>query len=396
MPRVKISEYTAKKTIFSALNQPYTGLSLILGKNQSSSNLIRDLASQFPNQNLVLKVDQGIKKRGKTGLLKLNLTPSDIPPIIKKWQKQGWNNFLVEPVIEHAPDAEHYLAIERIRAGWQISYSARGGIDVESSWDKVKVFVVPSSSDLSAIRNEVKDRSELAVLDKFLSNLLPLLETHHLVFLEMNPILIRGNLVIPLDMACEADSVGTTLPTLPDRNLASCETAIAKLDATTPASLKFKLINSAGRIWVLLSGGGASLVLADEVADQGMGQELANYGEYSGAPTDDDVYSYTKIILAQLLQNQAKQTKALVIAAGIANFTDVAKTFKGIIRALKEVSVELKKSKVKVFVRRGGPNESKGLHMMATFLTQAKIPHIIHPHQIPLTQVISDVKGYLS
>jgi len=385
MARVKISEYTAK----TILLPDYLGLPATI------STTVKDIQTIFGNTNLVVKVDQGIKKRGKQGLVKVNVTASEMSSILKEWSHLGWSSFLIEPVIEHDSQVEHYLALERVRNGWQVSYSEAGGIDVESSWDSVHVTTVPSSSDLSAVRNIVKDRSELSAISKFLSEILPIMETNHLVFLEMNPVIIRGDKLIPLDMACEVDSVGTTLASIPDRTLSDSEKSVALLDASTPASLKFKLINPAGRIWMLLSGGGASLVLADEVADQGMGKELANYGEYSGAPTDDDVYSYTKIILGQLLSTKDPKPKALVIAAGIANFTDVAKTFKGIIRALDEVKLELKKTKVKVFVRRGGPNEAKGLQMMTDFLSKANIPHSIHRHETPLTHVITEVKEYL-
>jgi succinyl-CoA synthetase beta subunit len=372
MARQKISEFTAK----SLLLENYQGFAA------PSSVKVADLAAHFGNTNLVVKVDQGIKKRGLQGLVKVNVTASDIPAVINTWSQQGWSSFLIEPVIEHAPDVERYLALERVRTGWQVSFSKVGGVDIESHWDQVQSLTYP----------ETPLPKELST---FITSLLPKLDAHHISFLEMNPVILRGPEVIPLDMACEVDDTGSTLPTIPDKSRSQAEAEVAKLDASTPASLKFKLLNPDGSIWVLLSGGGASLVLADEVADQGMGKELANYGEYSGAPTDDDVYSYTKIIAGQLLSSKRQGKKAIVIAAGIANFTDVAKTFKGIIRALSEVKSELLKAKVKVFVRRGGPNEAKGLKLMGDFLTGAGIPHIIHHHETPLTQVISDVKEYL-
>ena len=41
---------------------------------------------------------------------------------------------------------------------------------------------------------------------------------------------------------------------------------------------------------------------------------------------------------------------------GIANFTDVAKTFKGIVHAIKEYKQKLIECKVQIYVRRAGPN----------------------------------------
>ena len=219
----------------------------------------------------------------------------------------------------------------------------------------------------------------------------------------MNPVLIRQRELIPLDVAAEIDSAALMLPEvaqaglapIEDRGKVESERAVATLDAATPASLKFKLLNPEGQIWMLLSGGGASLVLADEVADMGMGSELANYGEYSGAPTDDDVYAYTKIILTTLLQAVSRKPFAIIIAGGVANFTDVAKTFRGLIRALKELQSELVRAQVKIFVRRGGPNETAGLKLMHDFLTQAGLLGSVHGHDTPLTQVVTEVRDYL-
>lgn len=56
--------------------------------------------------------------------------------------------------------------------------------------------------------------------------------------------------------------------------------------------------------------------------------------------------------------------KVLFIGGGIANFTNVAATFKGIITALKEYQHRLQEHKVRIFVRRGGPNYQEGLKAM--------------------------------
>lgn len=395
MSRQKITEYIAKTSLFPAFNLTYVGFAA------NPTTTTSQIKEHFGDQNLVVKVDQGIKKRGKLGLVKVNVTASEIPKIIKEWGSLGWTNFLIEPVLEHSRTAEHYLALERTREGWAISYTNQGGIEVESSWDSVKRTVLKRSSRLHAEKGSMA--VERTVLEG-IQTIIPLLDTHHIAFIEMNPIIVRDNQIIPLDMAVEVDSTASSLPTLPDRVLVVSEQAIVELDNSTPASLKFRLINPKGRIWMLLSGGGASLVLADEVADLGLGRELANYGEYSGAPTDDDVYSYTKIILHQILKSpthslpkQANHNSiAIIIAGGVANFTDVAKTFNGLIRALDEQKIALQKANVKVFVRRGGPNEFKGLTMMRDFLGAANLLGSVHGHDIPLTQVVSEAKHYLS
>ena len=64
------------------------------------------------------------------------------------------------------------------------------------------------------------------------------------------------------------------------------EAYIQKLEAYTGASLKFTVLNPEGRVWTVVAGGGASIVYSDAIAAHGFAHELANYGEYSGAPTE--------------------------------------------------------------------------------------------------------------
>ena len=68
--------------------------------------------------------------------------------------------------------------------------------------------------------------------------------------------------------------------------------------------------------------------------------ELANYGEYSGDPSEEFTYLYAKTILDLMTRKPHPKGKFLLIGGGIANFTDVAATFKGIINALKEYQKE--------------------------------------------------------
>jgi len=53
--------------------------------------------------------------------------------------------------------------------------------------------------------------------------------------------------------------------------------------------------------------------------------------------------------------------KILIIGGAIANFTDVAKTFTGIIQSFETWAEKLKEHNTRIYVRRGGPNYEKGL-----------------------------------
>lgn len=65
-----------------------------------------------------------------------------------------------------------------------------------------------------------------------------------------------------------------------------------------------------------------------------------------------------------MTQEQHPKGKILIIGGGIANFTNVAKTFHGIIRALLEYREKLRDHNTSIFVRRAGPNYQEGLRRM--------------------------------
>ncbi len=109
------------------------------------------------------------------------------------------------------------------------------------------------------------------------------------------------------------------------REMSKEESYIAELDAKTGASLKLTVLNAQGRIWTLVAGGGASVVYADAIASAGFSDELANYGEYSGAPTETQTYYYARTVLDLMLRAPMHpEGKVLFIGGGIANFTNVS------------------------------------------------------------------------
>ena len=185
------------------------------------------------------------------------------------------------------------------------------------------------------------------------------------------------------------------------------EAYIADLDAKSGASLKLTILNKSGRIWTMVAGGGASVIYSDTICDLGGTNELANYGEYSGAPSEQQTwvmvaflsvhsviiglsysrifkairknssklvywystdyhklnsYEYAKTILTLMTKEKHPEGKVLIIGGGIANFTNVAATFKGIVSALQRFKEKLQEFKVQIFIRRGGPNYQVTLH----------------------------------
>jgi succinyl-CoA synthetase beta subunit len=79
----------------------------------------------------------------------------------------------------------------------------------------------------------------------------------------------------------------------------------------------------------------------------------------------------------------------LLIGGGIANFTDVANTFKGIVRALKEYKEKLRENNVKIYVRRGGPNYKEGLRVMRELGEQLGVPIEVYGPETHMTKIVS-------
>ena len=375
MARVKITEYRAK----SLLVPEYDGVTLRIG---SLDNDCKKLSKQTP---YVVKVDQGIKKRGKQGLVKLNVAATDVKKAVKELSKRGFERFVAEPMVSHDANDEVYVSIERTRDGVVILYSPNGGVDIEEHPESIakytQVFEVPLPSE-------------------FLNHVIAVMDKEHLSFVEINPLVLMGDGVKLLDAAVLADSTGDYISTwsnddiVTSKSLSGSEEAVAVLNDNSPASFSFRVLNPDGALWLLLSRGGASITIADEAHNQQKASLIGNYGEYSGGPSSAETYLYTTEVLKQMQMSKAKK-KALVIAGGVANFTDVKKTFIGVIKAMREYIDTYGAMGLRVFVRRGGPNEAEGLEMMEKFLRENNILGSVHGSDIVLTEVVNEALAYV-
>lgn len=381
MSRVKLSEYAAKK-IF--LGEHYRGLQLRSGEKW-----------QIPEGRWVAKVDQGIKKRFKQGLVVIDKSATEMESAMREWEQRGFSQFILEPLLSHDASEEQYLSLERVREGIRILHTAEGGVDIEAHPEVVGMYLVRDVHDIE----EIADKTKLPL--DFLTYLIEMFDKAFLAFIEINPLVVQGGVAHLLDAAALVDSAGEFFTeswsgddTVKGKAKHEAEEKIDALAATTPASLKLSVINPDGALFFLLSGGGGSIVIADEAQLEGVGGVLGNYGEYSGGPTREETYLYAKEIVALMLASKAEK-KALVIAGGVANFTDVKKTFAGIIDALGESAEALRAAGVKVFVRRGGPNEAAGLALMEAFLKKESLLGSISGSDAVITQAIDDAIAFI-
>ena len=411
-----IREYHAKKMLAKYLPEFSNGKFSIPDKFAlvTPEKSIDEVAKENPwvkEEKLVVKPDQLFGKRGKHGLILLNATFDQA----KKWIEERMGkevtigkvtgkltHFLIEPYVEH--DKEYYVAIKDDRECDHIYFSTAGGVDIEENWDKVLTIDVPidreiDDVDVGGVISKQLSGKELDTIEEFIKSLYKFYKELFYTFLELNPFtIVDGSKIIPLDTVARLDDTAMfwmakkwgdiEFPAPFGRELTPEEKYIKELDEKSGASLKLTILNPKGRVWTMVAGGGASVIYTDTIVDLGYGKELANYGEYSGNPTTDETYEYAKTILDLMTREKDPRGKILIIGGGIANFTDVAKTFEGIVKAIREYKDKLKEHNVKIYVRRGGPNYQEGLRMMRELGEELGIPIEVYGPELHMTRVV--------
>ncbi|KAK7014163.1 ATP-citrate synthase [Favolaschia claudopus] len=355
--------------------------------------------------------------------------------------------FIVEPFLPHPSNTEYYICINSGREGDAILFTHEGGVEVGDVDAKALRLELPVSV-LSAggsfpSRDTIKSTLLSAVpagskdaLTDFILRLYAVYVHLHFTYLEINPLVcFEGGEIHFLDMAAKIDQTAESIcgpmwavardlglyeesfgaatnaapkkagvqtdrgppmvfPAPFGRQLTTEEAYIQKLDASTGASLKLTVLNPKGRVWTMVAGGGASVVYSDAIAAHGFAGELANYGEYSGAPTEGQTYEYARTVIDLITRGTPHPDgKILIIGGGIANFTNVAATFKGIIRALKEAKSGLITHNVKIYVRRGGPNYQEGLRAMRLLGESLGVPIKVYGPDTHITDIVPIALG---
>ncbi|XP_071932484.1 ATP-citrate synthase alpha chain protein 2 isoform X2 [Coffea arabica] len=333
MARKKIREYDSKRLLKENL-KGLAGIDLqICSAQVNESTDFTELTNQEPwlsSTQLVVKPDMLFGKRGKSGLVALNLDLAQVAEFVK----------------------------------------ARLGVEV---------------------RGKIGD---------FIMGVFSVFQDLDFSFLEMNPFTLVNGEPYPLDMRGELDDTAAfknfkkwgmiEFPLPFGRVLSSTESFVHTLDEKTSASLKFTVLNPKGRIWTMVAGGGASVIYADTVGDLGYASELGNYAEYSGAPNEEEVLQYARVVIDCATANPDGRKRALLIGGGIANFTDVAATFNGIIRALREKESKLKAARMHIYVRRGGPNYQTGLAKMRALGEELGVPLEVYGPEATMTGICKE------
>jgi len=412
MAQKAIREYDAKSILAKHWDKYFPNFTYayetVLVQNGSELKEAANEKAWLKEKTLVAKPDMLFGKRGKNGLVLFkDQKPGDVTiDTAATWidektaDKQEvyfsfdgdtpvgepsvdmLTHFIVEPFTPHTQEEEYYISATCVGEDDVLYMSAEGGMEVEEGWDE-KVTEVAFS--ITATEEEIAEKiranvpADVADKDKeafaeFAIGFFRAYRELNFAYLEINPFVMQGDKIELLDMVAKLDDTAGFMmvdewgdveyPTAFGMEEKSPEVlAIEEADSKTGASLKLTLLKPEARIWTMVAGGGASVVYADTIADLAGIDDLANYGEYSGGPTTGETRFYAETLLDLMTREKDPQgrEKVLIIGGAIANFTDVAKTFTGIIQAFEAYQDKMKEVGVKIYVRRGGPNYEKGL-----------------------------------
>ena len=345
---------------------------------------------------LVAKAHEALGSRFKLGLVKVGLDLAGAKAAVKEMLgKQVESVTIREVIVSEAIDHsdEYYAAAKSVREGVEVMVANCGGIEVEANWDKVQRILVdigevPTDSALSGLVKDAGFSGGTATkMAEFLKKLFACFDNEDAQYLEINPVvqnaagdLMALDAVSLLDGDAKFRHKDWTFPFAAEfgRAYTENEKEVMAVDAKVKGSVKLIEIPG-GNIAMLPAGGGASVYYSDAVVARG--GKLANYAEYSGDPPDWAVEVLTeKICSLPGITN-------IIVGGAIANFTDVKKTFGGIIKAFRKAKAEGKLDNVRIWVRRGGPNEKQGLAAMKELQKEGfKIE--VFDRTLPLTDIV--------
>ncbi len=349
------------------------------------------------NAQLVAKAHEAIGSRFKLGLVRVKLNFTQARSAVKDMLGRQVGGLTVKEVIisEMVPHtAEYYVAVQSTRNGADILLGACGGIDVEENWDRVKSLSVavgdtPSRNALQILARKAGFSGDLTgKIADFTGKLFAAYDKEDAQYLEVNPLVCRNvdKVLVALDVVTLLDADAKyrhsdwDFPFAAEfgRAYTEDEKELMAIDAKVKGSIKFIEIPG-GDTAMLPAGGGASVYYCDAVVSRG--GKLANYTEYSGDPPDWAVQALTEKVC------DLPGIKRVIVGGAIANFTDVKKTFSGIISGFRKAKAKGKMDKVQIWVRRGGPREKEGLAAMRE-LAKEGFKINVFDRTTPLTDIV--------
>ncbi|RXK80520.1 ATP citrate lyase [Chlorobaculum sp. 24CR] len=346
---------------------------------------------------LVVKAHEAIGGRFKLGLVKIGLNLDEAIQASREMigAKIGTaevRQVIVAEMLDH--DAEFYVSIIGNSDGAELLISKHGGVDIEDNWDSVRRLQIPLDENptieqLTVLAKDAGFEGEIAErVGKICSRLVLCFDNEDAQSIEINPLVIRKSdmrfaaldAVMNIDWDARFRHADWDFKPVSEigRPFTEAEQQIMDIDSRIKGSVKFVEVPG-GEIALLTAGGGASVFYADAVVARG--GTIANYAEYSGDPADWAVEALTETLC------RLPNIKHIIVGGAIANFTDVKATFSGIINGFRESKSKGYLEGVKIWVRRGGPNEAQGLAAIRKLQEEGFDIHV-YDRSMPMTDIV--------
>lgn len=308
---------------------------------------------------VVVKAQVLSGKRGKNNGIRFCLKVEDVQHAVdemfaREIRGQYVSSVLIEEKLHIAE--EHYLSITYDTNKKQpvLAYSKHGGVDIEYvAEDEITKKLLDMRNSELEISVDIRYAQEVWQCfikeDARLVEINPLVKTTDGRFIAADAKIALDEDAFYRHEEWKQFEPRTMMGRLPTER----ELAVKKIDEGEAyyRGTAGKYIEMDGDIAILFSGGGASIANMDALIKAGL--TPANYSEYSGNPPREKVCHLAKIVLSK------PGLRGLWIAGGIANFTNIAETFHGIVDALDEM-----KPTYPIVVRRAGPFEEEGMRLM--------------------------------
>ena len=278
------------------------------------------------------------------------------------------NEVLVEDQIEI--EDEYYIAFlwdteERRPA---MLFSKDGGSGIEDR--EVEKRLLGPEEDLSFLEERLRPVAE-KLFDAFLEE--------DMEFLEVNPLAFNGAEFVIVDALIELEDDASfrhewdySERTEFAREKTVREIDAEKIDEDDHRGVAGKYTELEGDIGMMLAGGGASLTNMDAMIEAG--GKPANYTEYGGNPPTEKVYRLSKIIIS-------KELNGLLHVGGTANNTNILRTMKGFIQALREEEPDYP-----IVIRRDGPQADEAFELLREARDELGLDMKLYRNDLPMTE----------